>query len=553
MKKAFGIALLLIASRGYTATGGTVAGTVKGPDGAPFKAAFVRVQDVNTKMTTMVLTNPQGKYFADNLTPGGYLVWATSTGFKSDPARVSDVKVEDGQTVTLNFTMQKSLVQWNQLTKYQAGMLLPDAKGKDEFLMQCMNCHGFAKIGGMRHDHEGWIDAIDIMRRTGVASIQPDVADRVAGYLAAVFGPDSDTPLSPAQLPGYAKVQREHDSFSDDSLNIVYVDYQLTGDPKDRPGTSKPDHNGNMWMEMRGGLSRLNPETGELKTWRLSPPYSRSAIHEILPTPDGSVWLTLEAENGLARFDTRTEKFDTWNDVYDGAVPPQKEPNVPWPRLRDLPGMQDGKPRSHTSVIDHQGNIWVSGRPLKKFDVKTQKFTNFSDVPDCYGIVVDQQGIVWTTEINSMEHHSLVKVDPKTNKVAKYLPPDPLTRPRRVKIDPQGNVWFADYQQGKAIRFDPKTETFKEYQMPGPMPTPYGFEVDHNGNVWYSSMYTEVIGRLDPKTGKFTEYPSPYEEKGTRDMFEDSKGRIWYGAQPYFKAGYIRLRTGDGKSVAQAR
>ena len=100
-------------------------------------------------------------------------------------------------------------------------------------------------------------------------------------------------------------------------------------------------------------------------------------------------------------------------------------------------------------------------------------------------------------------------------------------------------------------RFDPKTKTFKAFKIPGPMPTPYGVGVDHNDNIWYASMYTDVIGRLDPKTGKFTEFPTPYGEKHTRDLFQDAKGRIWYGAQPYFKVGYVRLRTDSNGPMAQ--
>ena len=537
--------MMVLAPIGYAATGGTISGTVKGPDGAPFRGAFVRAENAKSKMTMMVLSDNQGKYWADNLAPGTYAVWATALGFKSHPLRRTDVKVEEGQTVSVSFAMQKGVVQWNQLTKYQTGVLLPDAKGKDEFLQQCMNCHGISKIGGMRLDHEGWIAAIDVMRKMDVANVRPAVADQVAEYLATVLGPDSDTPQSPAQLPGYQKVKQERDYFSDEALNIVYVDYPLTGEPGDRPGTGNPDKDGNIWSEMDGGVARLNPTTGEVKVWRLDDP-RRPGIHEVLPAPDGSVWLTITGDNALARFDIRTEKFDpVYKDVYDGALPPQKEPNVPWHGLRDQSGGQDGRPRIHTSVIDLQGNIWATGRPLKKFDTKTKKYTNFPDVPDTYGIAVDQQGNVWATEMNSMEHHSIVKVDVKTNKVTKYTPPNADARPRRLKVDSQGNIWFGDYQGGYATRFDPKTETFKLYKMPGPMPTPYGFEVDRNDNVWYASMYTDVIGRLDPKTGKFTEYPTPYGEKGTRDMFEDSQGRIWYGAQPYGKVGYFYVRKGN--------
>ena len=114
----------------------------------------------------------------------------------------------------------------------------------------------------------------------------------------------------------------------------------------------------------------------------------------------------------------------------------------------------------------------------------------------------------------------------------------------------QGKIWIGDYFGGSATRYDPKTGEFKVFKLPGPMPTPYGFVVTHDDKVWYSSMYTDTFGQLDPKTGSVVEYPSPYSERGTRDMFEDAQGRIWYGAQPYFKVGYLRVRTPEEKAKA---
>lgn len=545
-----GLVMLLATCLGYAAPGGNISGDIKGQDGAPFRAAFIRAQNVKTKMLMMVLSDNQGKYRTDDLPAGTYEVWATATGYRSDPARRAQVTVQDGTTAAVSFTMQKAAVQWSQLTKYQAGVLLPEAKGKEVVLQQCFNCHAMSKIGVMGRDRDGWMEAIDHMRQVGVANITPEVAGQVAEYLNTVFGPDSDTPTSPARLPQYQKVKQEPDYFADDALNIVYVDYQLTGEPKDRPGTGKPDKDGNIWMEMGGGLTKLNPTSGEIRTWRLPDP-SRPSIHEILPRPDGSVWLTIEAQNKLARFDTRTEKFEVFGEKYDGPPPAEMEPNAPWPNLRHTAGGQTGAPRRHTAVADLQGNIWSSGRPLSKFDIETKKFTFFPDVPDTYGIDVDKEGNVWFAEFNSRDHRSIGKVDVKTNKVTKWNPPSSESRPRRLKIDSQGMVWFGDYFGGNLTRFDPKTQTFKEFKLPGPMPTPYGMGIDHNDDIWYASMYTDVIGRLEPKTGRVTEYPSPYGERGTRDMFEDSEGRIWYGAQPYAKVGYVRLRTESGKAAAQ--
>jgi len=455
--------------------------------------------------------------------------------------------------------MQKSPVQWSQLTKYQAGTLIPEAPGKGVLIQECFNCHAFGKIGAVgRHDEDGWRDAIDVMRISGVATIKPEVVNTVSAYLANAFGPTSATPMSPADLPGYQKIKMEHDYFSDDSLNIEWVDYQLTGNPGDRPGVAKEDKDGNLWSEIPGGLLRLNATTGEVKAWHMEAPYSRAGIHEVLPSPDGSaVWITLEGQSGVAKFNTNTEKFEEYVDQdavgkYNMNRPAQKEPNDPFPNLPVPAGGQNGAARSHTAALDPQGNVWVSGRPLKRYDVETGKWTYFStEVPDSYGITVDQKGNVWAAQFNSRDNQDIVMVDPKTNKVTHYQPPAGIS-PRRLKMDSKGNVWIADYFGGHAVRFDPNTKTFKAYKMPGPMPTPYGFEVDHNDNVWYASMYQDGMGRLDPNTGKFTEYPSPYNEKGTRDMFAGTQGRIWYGAQPNFKVGYVRLRPdSELRMVAQ--
>src|SRR5690348_15325727 len=44
------------------AHGATVTGAVKGPDGAPFRGAFIQAQHAGTKVTTSVLSDRQGRY-----------------------------------------------------------------------------------------------------------------------------------------------------------------------------------------------------------------------------------------------------------------------------------------------------------------------------------------------------------------------------------------------------------------------------------------------------------------------------------------------------------
>jgi hypothetical protein len=88
------VILSLLACNAHAATGGNIAGTVKGPDGAPFKAGFVRAQNTQNKMVTIVLSNAQGKYLVNDLAPGTYDVtaylWSTRTE-----------RFEDARTITV--------------------------------------------------------------------------------------------------------------------------------------------------------------------------------------------------------------------------------------------------------------------------------------------------------------------------------------------------------------------------------------------------------------------------------------------------------------------
>ena len=62
--------LALVPILGAPAHAATVTGTVKGPDGAPFRGAFIQAQHAGTKITTSVLSDRQGRYRFENLAAG---------------------------------------------------------------------------------------------------------------------------------------------------------------------------------------------------------------------------------------------------------------------------------------------------------------------------------------------------------------------------------------------------------------------------------------------------------------------------------------------------
>src|SRR6266436_1511242 len=146
--RALGLAMLF-SSLSYGAPGGTISGTVKGPDGSSFRGAFVRAQNEKSKITVSVLSDKRGEYRIQNLTAGKYQVRATALGYKSDPR--ADVTEDGAQPVSLVIAMQKGFVRLSDLSLHQGDTLSPADRGRTVLFISCMSCLGLLfKIAGTR-------------------------------------------------------------------------------------------------------------------------------------------------------------------------------------------------------------------------------------------------------------------------------------------------------------------------------------------------------------------------------------------------------------------
>src|SRR5712664_212808 len=132
------ILVLLLAPLAY---GATVTGTVKGPDGASFRGAFVQAQNSSTKILVSVLTDKEGRYRIENLPSGQYQLQVKAIGYRSDPR--PGVSLAADQNASYEFALQKGAVHWSDLSQYQGEQLIPETKGKDLLVGRCFACHGF--------------------------------------------------------------------------------------------------------------------------------------------------------------------------------------------------------------------------------------------------------------------------------------------------------------------------------------------------------------------------------------------------------------------------
>jgi len=500
----------------------TISGTVKGPDGAPFEGAFVQAHNTKTKIVVDVLSDKDGRYRVEKLPTGSYELRIRAIGYKSEPR--SGVNLSADQNASFDFALQKGTVRWSDLTLYQGIKLLPEAKGKEELVRSCLGCHGFeSRMAEVQRDEDGWRDRVNYMRNTMLVRVNDQEANDIVSYLTSFFGEDSTLPRSPAELPAYKDLELH---FSDPAMKIVYVEYELPG-PGRFPWDPNPDKAGNIWvpyMSQLNEVARLDPETGKVQEFKI-PDHPRVGLHSAVSAPDGTVWFTEQNFNRLGHLDPQTTEVTEFQDV---------------PVPAELVGSLGGAPSKHTVRVDPRGVVWSSGHPLTSFDPKTKKFTEYPEPSNTYGVALDKDGShVWYDGFTP--DGKIYERETNTgNLIGSWAPPT-NGLPRRIQVDSDGIVWFAEYRAGKIGRFDPKTETFKEYQLPLRDATPYALGIDKDGGVWYSSDLPDVIGRLDPNTGKVTIYPFPHFENTMREFYYDSQGRMWWASPANNKVGYFYL------------
>ena len=115
--------IALVLSLASITYGATISGTVKGPDGKPFKGAFVEAQDMDSRIATNVLSDKDGRYRIENLPEGQYQLLVRAVGYRFEPR--TGIQLAAGQNATYEIALEKGTVHWTDLSIYQGEQLLP--------------------------------------------------------------------------------------------------------------------------------------------------------------------------------------------------------------------------------------------------------------------------------------------------------------------------------------------------------------------------------------------------------------------------------------------
>jgi len=259
---------------------------------------------------------------------------------------------------------------------------------------------------------------------------------------------------------------------------------------------------------------------------------------------DGNIYITVMHGDRIARFDTRTRKFEEWT-LPEGAHPHgllvdpdgivwytgngngtigELDPRTGRVKQHKVPS--GGSP--HTIVIDDAGTLWFTNQrgSLGRLDRKTGAITEYRMSGGPYGLAVDKQGNIWVCRMGA---DALGKLETRTGRISE-LHMGRGSRPRRAATAPDGSLWVTLYGNGKLAHVDPVAgRVLKEYAMPaGPDGGPYAVTVDAMGRVFANEIQTDTVAVLDPKTEKFHVYKLRSDNVGIRKAIIDAQGRYWY-------------------------
>ncbi len=393
------------------------------------------------KMTVSVLTDNQGTLRRRE--PAGRRLPARRSGRSATrPSPRAASSSPPTRTAAQDFALQTGMVRLDRHVDLP-GPAASARRARQErcWSKNCMSCHGFqSKMAATVRDEDGWRVRVEFMREAMRSSLadRRGFSDQQAEDVAYLHEQDVRRELGAAEVAGRAAGLQGHG----DRRSATRRSRSSTSTSTCRGRTAsrgpriptRTAISGPRNTASSNRVTQFNPKTGEMKEFRGAE-----------PGPGADPFGGAGARRlGLARGGRLQEARPLGPEDADKVTEYQDD----W--------------RKHTIAVHPDGSIWSTGG-LTRFDPKTETFTHITEVPTAYGIGVDKEGTVWFTEMTKTG--TIGKVDPKTLKVTKYIPPF-RDRPRRMQVADDGTIWFAVFDDSRIARFDPKTETFKDYPLP---------------------------------------------------------------------------------------
>ncbi len=513
-------------------TQSALSGQVTSAEEGPMEGVVVSAKKDGSTISVSVISNAAGHFAfpAARLEPGHYSLKARAAGYELDGEAAVDVTPGQEAKTEIKLVKEKNLAA--HLTNAEWLMSITGTDEQKRFLLNCDTCHTLERIVKSTHDADEFMQVFQRMslyypgstplkpqRLAGTASRDVERGGngrKTAEWLASI---------NLSQEPSWPFPLKTQPRLTGKSTHVIITEYDLPN-RLIQPHDVVLDRAGNVWYSDFGQmfLGKMDPRTGKVTQYPIpvvKPGWPEGTL-DLEFDADDNPWIGVMYQSAIAKFDRKTEKFQFWST----------------PKEWDTDGGQLGHLAIEGTPVDHK--VWIKnsdGGNIYRLDLISNQMENLGSFKDpqtgkrigTYGIDSDAQNNGYLLDFAA---GNIVKIDAKTKNATVYRTPTPDSRPRRGRVDPEGRLWFAEYQGNAIGMFDPKTEKITEWKVPTPWSAPYDAMLDRNGDAWTGSMLTDRVARLNVKTGQYTEYMLPRPTNIRRVYVDDSKnpGTLWIGS-----------------------
>ena len=532
--------------KAQTQAADALTGLVTSSDEGPMEGVLVSATRAGSMLTTTVVSDGQGRYRFPRarLEPGQYALRIRAIGYDLESAATASVVPQKPTTADLK--LRKAHDVASQLTNAEWLASFPGTDEQKASVRGCAHCHTLERVMRSRHGVEAFVSVIERMagypplafplmpQRTPAPRIGPGAAQagqqqqarqRQAEYLAS---------LNLSSGPQWSYAFKTLPRPKGKATQVIYTEYDLS--PKTRqPHDVIVDSAGMVWYASFGEqiLAKLDPRTGKVTEYQvpLLKPAAPTGILALRFDEDENLWMGLQFQGGIAKFDQKTEKFQVW------SLPPELN--------GDHVQINQVSPNRHH--VD--GKVWFQDAgtyTILRLDVRSGKIEAFEPYkiprPNVYDVIPDAQNNGYVLPLGSDE---IVRIDAKTGSMTRYKTPTPGSGPRRGMMDSQGRLWFGENRADRIGMFDTRTERFQEWLAPTPGAWPYDVTLDRNGDVWSGGEYNDRILRLDPATGQFIEYLLPRQTNVRRVFVDNATTPVTFWVGSNHGASIVKLEPLD--------
>jgi imidazolonepropionase-like amidohydrolase/streptogramin lyase len=520
---AIGCCALLVSaqSRGPAAT--ALAGVVTSAEEGPMEGVLVSAKKNASTIAITVVSDRDGRYRfpASRLEPGDYALRIRAAGY--DLASPATATVSAGAATTVDLRLRKTRDLAAQLTNADWFASFPGTDAQKNSIRGCTHCHTVERIVRTRYDVDRMMAVIERMSTYPQLSfpfkIQKLPAARIGGgqqspeQIRAGWRRQAEylTTLNLSGGPQWTYTLKTATRPKGRATRVIYTEYDLPQRTR-QPHDVIVDSKGLAWYASFGEqiLGALDPGNGKVTEYTIPTlkPEAPTGMLAVRFDSDENVWMGMQFQGGIAKFDRRSEKFQTW------SLPP------------DLngPHVQINQVSPDRSRVD--GKVWLQDAgtyTVLRLDEASGKFDVFKPYeiprPNVYDVIPDSKNNGYFLVLGAED---VGRIDAKTGAIKIFKTPTQRSGPRRGMMDAQDRLWFGENNGDRIGMFDTRTEQFKEWAVPTPGAWPYDVTADKNGDVWAGGEYDDRILRLDPKSGEFVQYLLP-RSTNVRRVFVDNR------------------------------